>query len=182
MKHKITLLFILISNCMFSQVISKSEFNIIKYDVYTLINYLKQSDSEKVLSILNIENDTRLYSILKEKKNDLINSRRSKVYTFPSYKLTKNNNELELTIIISKIIKIDSIEKSEVYLVIKSIVGYNKDNVTTIFNKSTILYNYENILNWWTSQIKSYVKETSKINELYNYIPPPPIPIPININ
>ncbi len=170
----------------YSQNLTKSEFDEIDYQVDKIIQHIENHNIEKAKLILTLETSTNFdafKSILSQKEINY-NKPNGNTFVSPHYKLTESENQLELIISGIKILEKRNNEKyqrGKYYFILKTKVEINRPSNKVKFYTTEILIGEKEIEKWWLSQYKEYMKSCGEFKSLYEYVCAPPPPPPKNL-
>lgn len=176
-----SLVLLFISNHLFSQDLSQSEFDTIDYSIKeTLTSIDEPKDLEVFIKKFNLSK-VDASKVQKLALNETIKFTQitdTKSYILPFYTESNKPNELKLTIFsftLKNKRQGEKFQRGKYHFILTSTVGLQNGEV--FFKDSKFVTDSKSINKWFLGIYKTYLKKTKPIFDTYKYTPPPP-PLP----
>jgi hypothetical protein len=181
MKKLIYITIIILSNSVFAQNLTQSEFEIVNNDIRkTWFSIRDSKDFILLIKKFNLSSSDSILieNLVRKKSVEFTKQIGSNSHIMPFFSLAKNPNEIQLTIY-SLTVELkrpnEEFYRGEYHFVLTTKIKIVDDNI--IYQNSSLITDSNSINQWFLSGNKTYMEITKPFFEKYNYTPPPP-PIP----
>lgn len=169
-----------------SSQINQRDFDLMLAESNLLIFYFEYAKFESLESTLSLSKDElqrRLGKILTDPSISF-NSYNSKSYIVASFKETTLENTLELTIIANEVFEKkedETFSRANYFFVLKTDIEVEDKEQNIILSNTKLITEEEEVHEWWVTECKDYLTETTKIKQRFGFLMPPPPPQPLNL-
>ena len=181
MKKTLLILIIVLSNNIFAQDITQSEFDKINRDVWTSL--LKQTQPFDIILFSNNfdiseEDREKIESVFVGKEIVFNEGDKPINLIYPYYLKTSDTENFKLTIFAyTRLPKRENedFNRAKYYFVLTLKVSIKNDSV--VYDDTKLLVSKEKIIKWFLDGYDSYLEKTRPVYKKYDFTPPPP-PLP----